>query len=301
MDKNVIPSLLNAFQYEKVDFDGKEKLLFSERLPLILYMGCYESTHLPLYWKIPNGGVHCCFLSSERNRIQLLMENFYFSSFINGKVKLLNFFISKKEKDLNTPLVVSYGTDKNRIISDIDLIYEECLGNAALPQDEKRLLLVIVDEPSNIPVFNDWLIQGNRVEKPSEIISTGDPFTCLSDDDPFAPVLSFFSSFENAEINDSDCSLSPSDKLHEMLINGKRFGISFIFGESVSTDIIRLKPYLTECVDIDAVETTDIITRKTIFDRIVPWSESDGCDLKSFLRKESPLFDALCDYEIIDL
>ena len=97
MEKNEIPSLLNAFLYEKVDFNG-EKQLFSEKLPLTLYMGCYESTCLPLYWTIPSGGFHCCFLSSERKRIQLLMENFYFSSFINGKVVLLTFLIQNGKR-----------------------------------------------------------------------------------------------------------------------------------------------------------------------------------------------------------
>nr|DAZ40350.1 MAG TPA: hypothetical protein [Caudoviricetes sp.] len=65
--------------------------------------------------------------------------------------------------------------------------------------------------------------------------------------------------------------------------------------QSLFSERLPLKLY-TECLNIDTIETTDLITHKTIYDRIIPWSESDIDELISFLCKESPYFEALWNY-----
>ncbi len=275
-------SLLQALEYEKITFDVEPIDLYSEALPVTLFMGrLANNSHQTLIPQLSLDGRNLLLYSKDKDNLHRLIENAYISSWLNGKAKVS--YYHTDESKLFHLTGFSYTTlKKDTIISQFENLYKECKENEGLAESDKALYIVMISDLSEMPFFSKILFEdnySNSIDNPFEILDV-----------------------ENKSFQGRlDTYISVSEKIKDMLINGKKYGVVFIIGESDFESYSKLKQYPFYLIELDSVDTVNIVTNKKETDKVLAWGGDAPQEVDLFLSKESPFYEAVKAYCNVDL
>lgn len=117
-------SLLQALEYEKVTFDDEPINLYSESLPVTLFMGrLSNNSHKTFVPQFSLDGQNLLLYSKDKGNLYQLIENAYISSWLNGKARVIYYHYDENKIFHLTGF--SYATlKKDTIISQFENLYE---------------------------------------------------------------------------------------------------------------------------------------------------------------------------------
>lgn len=278
-------SLLQALEYEKITFDDEPINLYSETLPVTLFMGrLAHNSHRTLIPQLSLDGQNLLFYSKDKDNLHRLIENAYISSWLNGKARV-SYYHTGESKLFHLTGFSYASLKKDTIISQFENLYKECKENEELAESDKALYIVMISDLSEMPIFSKILFEDNQ---DNYINSIDNPFEILD--------------VENKSFQGKlDTYTSVSEKFKDMLINGKKYGVVFIIGESDFESYSKLKQYPFCLIELDSVDTLNIVTKKKETDKVLAWSSDVPQEIDLFLSKESPFYEAVKAYCNIDL
>lgn len=277
-------SLLQALEYEKITFDSDPINLYSETLPVALFMGRLAHDNFrTLAPKLSLDGQNLLFYSEDKDNLHRLIENAYISSWLNGKARV-SYYHTDERKIFHLTGFSYISLKKDTIISQLESLYKECKENEELSESDKALYIIMISDLSEMPIFSKILFEDNQ---DNYICSNDNPFEIL---DP-----------ENQSFQEKlDKCISVSEKIKDMLINGKKYGVVFLMGVSDFERYSKLKQYPFSLIELDRVDTLNIVTKKKETDKVLAWSSDPPKEIDLFLSKESPFYEAVKAYCNID-
>lgn len=284
-------SLLQALEYEKVTFDDEPINLYSESLPVTLFMGrLSNNSHKTFVPQFSLDGQNLLLYSKDKGNLYQLIENAYISSWLNGKARVIYYHCDENKIFHLTGF--PYATlKKDTIISQFENLYEECKENERLSDSDKSLHIVMISDLAEMPFFARILFEYKFEDKRDNYINTID--------NPF----DFFDIENNSfqEQLDAHITVSVGKKIKDMLINGKKYGVVFIIGDSNFESFLKLKQYPFYSIELDNVDTLNIVTKKKEIDKVMAWSSDAPQEVDLFLSTESPFYEAFKAYCNLDL
>lgn len=277
-------SLLQALEYEKITFNDEPINLYSETLPVTLFMGRLEKNiHRTFIQQLSLGGENLLFYSKDKANLHRLIENAYISSWLNGKARV-SYYHTDESKLFHLTGFSYTSLKKDTIISRLENLYKKCKKNEELADTDKALYIIMINDLSEMPIFSKILFEDNQV---NYISSNDNPFEIFD--------------VENKSFQGKlDSYISVSEKFKDMLINGKKYGVVFLIGESDFESYSKLKQYPFCLIELDNVDTLNIVTKKQETDKVVAWSSDAPKEIDLFLSKESPFYESVKAYCNVD-
>lgn len=278
---------MQALEYEKITFDDEPKDLYSEKLPVTLFMGrLAHDCHRTLIPQLSLDGQNLLLYSKDKDNLHRLIENAYISSWLNGKARV-SYYHTDENKLFHLTGFSYAALKENTIISQFENLYKECKENEGLSDGDKALYIVMISDLSEMPFFSKILFEDNQDNQENYINPIDNPFEILDVENK---------SFQGQ----SDTYISVSEKIKDMLINGKKYGVVFIIGESDFESYSKLKQYPFYLIKLDSIDTLNIVTRKKETDKVLAWSSNAPQEVDLFLTKESPFYEAVKAYCNVD-